>query len=66
MIVPKLDFSLSDKMKHFPMMDPLNVQKITAQMLMGLRDIHSIGISHCDIKPDNLMFKMLGIGRYRL
>ena len=56
MILPKLNFSLNDMMKQYPMMDVLNVQKITAQMLLGLRDIHWAGIIHCDIKPDNLMF----------
>ena len=51
-----MDYTLEDKMKTYLFMDQVSVQKLTIQILMGLRDIHNLGYVHCDLKPANLMF----------
>ena len=54
--MPKLSISLDDMTKKFVFLDIESIRKITAQVLMGLRDIHALGMVHCDLKPANLMF----------
>lgn len=33
------------------------IRRITVQMLMALKTVHSVGIIHCDLKPDNILLK---------
>ena len=56
LVMPKLSISLDDVMKKYLFLDIESTRKITAQVLMGLRDIHALGMVHCDLKPANLMF----------
>lgn len=57
LVFEMLDMSLHDFMKkRFPM--PLcvsEVRVITQQMLVALNALKSIGVTHADIKPDNIM-----------
>lgn len=55
--MPRMDFSLEDQMSKYLFLDVNAMRKLTAQMLMGLRDIHYLGFVHCDLKPANIMFK---------
>lgn len=54
-VMPLMDYSLDDIMHEYLFLDTESVQKISIQMLKGLRDIHAQGYVHCDIKPQNLM-----------
>jgi serine/threonine protein kinase len=56
LVMPKLDFSLADQLIKYPFIDLMSVQKLVVQMLMGIRDIHQTGVTHCDLKPENIMF----------
>jgi dual specificity tyrosine-phosphorylation-regulated kinase 2/3/4 len=33
------------------------IRRIAIQLLLGLKDIHSSGVIHCDIKPQNILLK---------
>lgn len=52
----KLSYSLEDKLKMFLFLDLDSVQRITIQVIKALRDIHNLGLIHCDLKPANIMF----------
>lgn len=56
-IMPRLSYSLEDKMKATLFFDIETVQKLTAQMLMGVKALHEIGYVHGDIKPSNILFE---------
>ena len=44
--------------------DPLSVRRVLAQTFDAVRHLHSLGILHCDIKPENILVG--GDGRARL
>lgn len=45
------------KTNGFKGMDIKIVQKVAYQLLEALKDFHSLCIVHCDLKPENLIFK---------
>lgn len=48
------------KFLHFNEYKPVNinlVKRISAQLLRGLHHIHSHQVIHCDLKPENIVFK---------
>jgi serine/threonine protein kinase len=56
LVLPKMAFSLEDIMQKYLFLDYETVTKITIQSIMALRDIHTTGYAHCDLKPANFMF----------
>ena len=55
-VMPRLGLCLEDRLQSLLFVDTESVQKLTAQMLMGMRSIHETGFTHSDIKPANIMF----------
>ena len=54
-----LSISLSSymKMQKFAGLNMPLIRRIAIQLLLGLKDIHSSGVIHCDIKPQNILLK---------
>ena len=60
LIYELMGLTLLDVMDVYNNSIPLNiVKKITLNILKGLNELHSNGIIHCDLKPENIMFKQL-------
>ncbi len=53
-ILPFYSYNLNQVFKYKV---PYNKKNIFKCICLGLYDLHSIGISHCDIKPGNIMVK---------
>ena len=53
-ILPFYSYNLNQVFKN---LIPYNKKNIFKCICLGLYDLHSIGIVHCDIKPGNVMFK---------
>lgn len=56
-LVPKYELSLQNIVisKGNENMKPLEILEICSQLVGSLKDLHSIGYTHNDIKPDNVM-----------
>jgi dual specificity tyrosine-phosphorylation-regulated kinase 2/3/4 len=54
-----LSINLYDFLKknHFQGISTGLARRITTQVLIALKHSHSLGIVHCDIKPENIVFK---------
>ena len=55
-----MGLTLLDVMDMYDNLIPINIlKKITQNILKGLSYLHSNDIIHCDLKPENIMFKQL-------
>ena len=60
LIYELMGLTLLDVMDLYDNSIPINnVKKITLNILKGLSELHSNKIIHCDLKPENIMFKQL-------
>ena len=60
LIYELMGITLLDIMDIYDNLIPIDiVKKITLNILKGLHELHSNRIIHCDLKPENIMFKQL-------
>jgi serine/threonine protein kinase len=51
-----LDKTIKTVVDETGCLQPVEVLRVGIELIKSLKDFHSLGFVHCDIKPDNIMF----------